>query len=507
MSDSMQRRPSLVLITVDCLRADHVGFMGYPRPTTPFLDTLANESVVVSTAIVAGAPTYYSFPAIFASRYPLDLGRDVVGLAPGENSLASALKNAGYATAAFSAGNPYLSARFGYDQGFDIFRDFLEPVPTSDSGAATDGDLAFTTRLNRKLERWSQRSPWLGDIYDDLYFEYCQRIANSRPDSLDTLRRYPSADVLVNEATAWVSAVRDQPFFLWLHLMDPHAPYYPVEEALQLMGTNITPSRARYLNSYWNRGNLAPSRLQRHRDKIVGLYDAGVRWVDVQLTRLADSLSRLGLWENCVFAFTADHGEEFLDHGGRFHSPARVTDELIRVPLLLRVPSQKPLRTGNAPFSLVHLAPTLLDALGVKAPSGFEGQSYWPYLRDGSSWGEPTITECVSAATNPFHRRDRLGPRILAARDKRFKLVWELATGQELLFDLEQDPNECHPLPAHEEKDARQRLMLRAWHHLVQSQERMNQSLRCKSIAHELALEWAAGRKADHALTSCVAGR
>ena len=75
----MQGRPSLVLITVDCLRADHVGFMGYPRPTTPFLDTLANESVVVSTAIVAGAPTYYSFPAIFASRYPLDLGRDVVG--------------------------------------------------------------------------------------------------------------------------------------------------------------------------------------------------------------------------------------------------------------------------------------------------------------------------------------------------------------------------------------------------------------------------------------------
>jgi arylsulfatase A-like enzyme len=507
MSDSMQGRPSLVLITVDCLRADHVGFMGYPRPTTPFLDTLANESVVVSTAIVAGAPTYYSFPAIFASRYPLDLGRDVVGLAPGENSLASALKNAGYATAAFSAGNPYLSARFGYDQGFDIFRDFLEPVPTSDSGAATNGDLAFTTRLNRKLERWSQRSPWLGGIYDDLYFEYCQRIANSRPDSLDTLRRYPSADVLVNEATAWVSAVRDQPFFLWLHLMDPHAPYYPVEEALQLMGTNITPSRARYLNSYWNRGNLAPSRLQRHRDKIVELYDAGVRWVDVQLTRLADSLSRLGLWDNCLFVFTADHGEEFLDHGGRFHSPARVTDELIRVPLLLRVPAQKPLRTGNAPFSLLNLAPTLLDALGVKAPSGFEGQSYWPYLRDGSSWGEPVITECVSTATNPFHRRDRLGPRILAARDKRFKLVWELATEQELLFDLEQDPNECHPLPAHEGKDARQRLMLRAWHHLVQSQERMNQSLRCKSIAHELALEWAAGRKADHALTSCVAGR
>jgi len=94
---------SLVLITVDCLRADHVGFMGYGRPTTPFLDSLAAESFVFPAAIVAGAPTYYSFPAIMASRYPLALGRDVLGLAPDEPSLASVLKQAGYATAAFNA--------------------------------------------------------------------------------------------------------------------------------------------------------------------------------------------------------------------------------------------------------------------------------------------------------------------------------------------------------------------------------------------------------------------
>src|SRR5713101_3491778 len=94
---------SIVLVTVDCLRADHVGFMGYDRPTTPFLDSLASESFIVPAAIVAGAPTYYSFPAILASRYPLALGRDVVGLAPGESTLASVLRESGYATGAFSA--------------------------------------------------------------------------------------------------------------------------------------------------------------------------------------------------------------------------------------------------------------------------------------------------------------------------------------------------------------------------------------------------------------------
>ena len=86
---------SLILITVDCLRADHCGFYGYARPTTPFLDSLASESLVVSTAVVAGAPTYYSFPAIFASRMPLALGRDVLGLALGEDTLATTLRQAG----------------------------------------------------------------------------------------------------------------------------------------------------------------------------------------------------------------------------------------------------------------------------------------------------------------------------------------------------------------------------------------------------------------------------
>ena len=116
---------SLILITVDCLRADHVGFLGYNRPTTPFLDFLAEESVFFCNAIVAGAPTYYSFPAIMASRHPLALGRDVVGLAPNEETLTMTLKREGYATAAFLAGNPYLSPRFGYDNGFDVFLDHL----------------------------------------------------------------------------------------------------------------------------------------------------------------------------------------------------------------------------------------------------------------------------------------------------------------------------------------------------------------------------------------------
>src|SRR5690349_6801572 len=116
----MDRR-SLILVTVDCLRADRVGFRGHPQPLTPFLESLVKESIVFSDALVAGAPTYFSFPAIMASRYPLGLGREVLGIAPGEATIATALQEAGYETAAFIAGNPYLGARYGYDEGFRVF--------------------------------------------------------------------------------------------------------------------------------------------------------------------------------------------------------------------------------------------------------------------------------------------------------------------------------------------------------------------------------------------------
>ena len=138
---------SILLVTVDCLRADHVGFMGYSRPTTPFLDSLADDSFVFPAAIVAGAPTYYSLPAVLASRYPLALGRDVLGLAPAEPTLATVFKQAGYATAAFTAANPYISARFAADAvAANLTRhEELDTLPAADRPA--------------KLEEWEKSQP------------------------------------------------------------------------------------------------------------------------------------------------------------------------------------------------------------------------------------------------------------------------------------------------------------------------------------------------------------
>ncbi len=460
------RRQRLILVTIDCLRADHVGWLGYRRPTTPFLDSLAHESVVFTNAIVAGAPTYYSFPAIMASRYPLALGRDVLGLAPGEPTLASILQNLGYSTAAFLAGNPYLSKSFGYDQGFDTFEDHLSDQRSDGVPAPQHGALS---RANRWLHEHSRNS-WLEGLYDEAYFQYSQKIARLPAASFETLRRFPSANEIVDQAIGWINEHAHKPFFLWLHFMDPHSPYYPTSHSLDLLGLEpITPDRARYLNSFWNRGRVSETRLRRHRDEIVDLYDAGIRSVDHQLSRLVSTLVQGKIWDSCVLAATADHGEEFLDHGRRFHSPSQVGEELIRVPLLIRVPEMKNAATVSSPFSLLNLAPTLLAALDIESPQTFAGTDCWPGAGKDEEWNNPAIVEGVSQCSNPFREKDRLGERVLVIRENRYKLVTDFAKKEEMLFDLEADPNEQSPVPDGVATLVRQRLLKVARDHIARS--------------------------------------
>lgn len=464
----MAERQSVVLVTVDCLRADHCGFMGYARQTTPFLNSLAAESLVFPTAIVAGTPTYYSLPAILASRYPLAWGREVLGFAVREKNLASALGEDGYKTAFFGAANPYLSAQFGYEFGFETFCDFLDvdlrhpSAPGDDSTHRGRG----AGSLNQVLTKVTHRIPLLGAAYDELYFQYCQRWAAPRGQSFDRMRRFPAANVIVDRAQSWLASVEEQPFFLWLHFMDPHSPYYPKEEALKMMGDEkLTAVRAGYLNESWNRSDLGSKRLRHYRDEIVALYDAGIRWVDEQLSRLVDGLRESKRWANCIFALTADHGEEFLEHDGRHHAPCLI-EELIHVPLLLRVPGVERQTVSSNPFSLVHLAPTILEAAGSAIPAEFQGQSRWTQLMAGTSWSEPAIVESVAGCTNPFRGEHRRGSRLLAVRDAEYKLVLNFAAQTEYLFNLKLDPGERLPSPEQEAKPARRRLLEIALAHL-----------------------------------------
>jgi len=480
------KRRSLILITVDCLRTDHVGFQGYARPVTPFLDSLSKNAVILSDTIVAGAPTYFSFPAIMASRYPLSLGREAIGIAPDEPTIATVLKGAGYRTAAFLAGNPYLSARYGYDQGFEEFQDFLD---SSVSGVPTfpSPTVSRMSRLNRRLEAISRHTKLTSAAYNELYFRYCQRKSTAENLSLDQLRRYPAADVLIDKALLWLTEVREQSFFLWIHLMDPHHPYYPRREALDSLGLlNLSANRARFLNSFWNRGDIGPRRLRQHKDEIVALYDAGIHWVDKQLSQLANTLQDLHKWEETVFVVTADHGEEFLERGERYHSPTGLPEALIRVPLLIRAPGVSPSKISSSPFRMIDLAPTLLEAVGADAPKGIQGHSHWKEIRTGQLFAEPVVTECADGSNGTQQDEDRKRPRIIAVRDGNFKLVIRFRDQTESLYDLENDPEERSPLPADSCRKERARLLQVACEHLRRSRVGRHQALAVRARVREI---------------------
>ena len=273
------------------------------------------------------------------------------------------------------------------------------------------------TNLNQNLARCTHALGPLGRAYDSLYFEYCQRWATRRPKPLDELRRFPSADVIRGPCTRPGFRRRaERPFFLyWLHLMDPHAPYYPKQEALDLMGTRCTPFQARYLNSGWNRSDLSPSGLQRYRDEIVALYDA---WGFAGLTSNSDgwlaSCKKSAVWNEwpCLQSrrITA---KNFSIMAGRFHPPSRAGEELLHVPLLLRVPGVGKRAVAPSPFSLMHLSPTYPASkhLDLAAPAAFRragatGTIYATLERPGTSLRSPNRS---LSAKNPFHRENRLG--------------------------------------------------------------------------------------------------
>jgi arylsulfatase A-like enzyme len=231
-------------------------------------------------------------------------------------------------------------------------------------------------------------------------------------------------------------------------------------------------------------------RLQKKRDQVIALYDAGVRWADEQIRRLTEKLVELNVWDQCALAVTADHGEEFLEHGGRFHAPLRLSEELVHVPLLVRVPDGRGARI-ESPFGLIDLAPTLLDVLDMPAPADFRGRSCWRHVIENRSWDRPVITECVHGCTNPFRRENRVGPRILAVRKGSYKLVVDFAAGQEQLFDLKADPYEKNPLGLETAKPVRRMLLECARKHVAESHKSRDFDRRMGSQLRELRLEWA----------------
>ena len=333
--------PSVLLVVVDTLRADRLGSYGNERGLTPCLDRFAARSFLFEHASSHAPWTLPATASLYTSQLPSQHGAggrapSFTGLGPSAPTAASVFADAGYATAAF-VNVGFLGKDFGMHRGFAHFDE------ESRSSTGRDRDAVETT----------------------------------------------------DSALAWLGEERTQPFFLLVHYFDPHAPYDPAPPFRKRFAA---PSDSEPGSFIYGTG----AHLRRLRDgdlvlapEIIGraeaLYDAEVAYTDAEIGRLFDGLAELGLAEGTCVVVTADHGEEFLDHGGFEHGHSLYA-ELVHVPLLLHVPGLSPGRSA-AVVRHVDLLPTLCAITGTSGRSTFEGTSLVPLLGDPAGASRTVLTE------------------------------------------------------------------------------------------------------------------
>lgn len=396
-------RPLNVLVVMlDTLRADHVGAYGYPHPTTPALDALAARSHLFESARAQSSCTFPSVNSLLTSRYParfLNQPGGSFGIPESIPSLAEMLAARGWQTAAVSA-SPIVRANPGHHNPHGGFG----------RGFAT-------------------------------FDEHCE---------------WRFARCVTSTALATIGRLQE-PFFAYLHYLDPHDPYRPPAE----FGARFTRGTVPW--EWAMRGDPNPIAAMLYRQApaveydarairhLEGLYDGEIAFLDSHLGRLFDTLERDGRLERTVVVVVSDHGESFLEHGHVKHCRTLYEAE-IRTPLLVRLPGQVEGARHRAPVQHVDVVPTLLELLGVE-PEGaaLEGRSLVPLLE-----GEP-LPDGLAFATIDTLR---------SVTDGRRKLILDLRRGTREMYDLAADPGERHDVARDPRSAAalrRLRAELRGW--------------------------------------------
>jgi arylsulfatase A-like enzyme len=383
--------PNVVMIVVDTLRADRLGAYGNTRGLTPFLDQLAQRGVVFTNASAASSWTVPSVASLLTSRYPSQ--HHVVAfssrLADEEVTFAERLRDAHYLSAGFSA-NFRLLERLGYAQGFDYWRSDAQP-----SGRLTGAQLR------------EQGLAWLDG--------------------------------------AWHRGT-PRPLLLYFQFMEPHSPYTPPEPFLSRFARNDDGSASdgvatlHHLLEQRVHGQPCPPE---DLHVIERFYDGEVATVDEAIRLLFGELERRGILEHAVIIITADHGEEFGEHDGLEHGRT-LYDESIRVPLIVLAPGLPAGRRVAESVSLIDVAPTLLDLLGVSAEPRFEGRSLVPLMRSGSSADGAPVDVLFELAPTGWGGAHQVHDR--GIRRGPLKLLLRRDGGRES-YDLASDPGEQHPNP------------------------------------------------------------
>lgn len=374
-SAAKPRRPNVIFLSVDTLRADHLGIYGYPRNTSPHLDQLLSRGTLFRDASTNIPLTNPSFCSLFTSRYPHQIGatRNGIRMLPNNETLPQILQRHGYQTAAILSNWPLKAHLSGLEPGFDL--------------------------------------------YDDNFFQKRWLIFHTERD----------AQGVTEQAAAWLAAGPTQPFFLWVHYSDPHAPYLHHKEF-----------------SF----RSPPRRLESH---YVDDYDSEIAYTDYWIGQLLEALSAAPFASRTLIVFLADHGESlgehsYLGHGRNLYQPS------LRVPLGFIGPGIPLGRRLDFPVQLLDLAPTLLAYLDLPAGSKMLGLNLLPLIQEGTPPADrrpiyfETYPGAVPQVKGAKELVDAKTPLWIGFRDGAVKIIYSPRLFRWEWYQLRPDPRELHNL-------------------------------------------------------------
>lgn len=312
---------NVLLISIDTLRPDHMGVYGYSKNTTPNIDKFSNNAIVFSNASTIVPMTHPSFAALFTGRSPFEAGivtNGDPGLSPNNKSLASRLFEHGYMTSAF----------------------------TTAEGVLTQGFEAFDYRFFKYY------------YYEDSINEKYRQVKDL------------TNNQLVTNANEWIAKNKNEKFFTWIHLTDPHAPYFPSEElrckfnakyCSKIEGKSLEELEdLRFEFQSCQKKSISQDRIE----IIKTLYDGGVASADILVGEILQALKRHGLDKKTIVIIYGDHGEGF-DHDYYFNHREVLYDSAVKIPLIIRDPRVTKNGKVDRAIQNIDILPTLLDLLRI----------------------------------------------------------------------------------------------------------------------------------------------
>jgi arylsulfatase A-like enzyme len=379
-----------ILISLDTLRADHLGAYGYSRPTSPFIDSLAARGTLFENAVVQLPGTLPSHMSIFTGLYPAEHAvypPDAV-LSRRLLTLPEVFRGNGFRTAGHAEGG-YMEGHYGFARGFEEFTS-----ETSVEGSET------------------RRKSW-------------DAVRRTFGRGLEFLRRLDES----------------APFFLFLHSYAVHAPYDPPERYRSLYWPGSPPPGAQPADGpvfvAFNRGEGQIT--AEAREYYRALYDAQINATDDVVKDFFADLDELGLAQDVTVVLTSDHGEEFLEHGKMAHE--QVYHECLHVPLLVLQPGQRQAQRVSALVRSIDIAPTLYDLAGLpeEARPRVSGRSLAPLIRGASPpRAQEAYAEAFVSRDRALYRQSRRGSLFVLVQ-REISAEGALPPSRSELFDLASD--------------------------------------------------------------------